>query len=294
MAVVIKADGEDAWVDGLAGLDPETAALDDLKAKIRDGGCCGMGGAAFPTHVKLSPPDGKKIDILLLNGVECEPFLTADHRLMLEQSDRMIDGIKLVMKVLGVNRAVIGIEENKMDAIDMLSKKLAGSNIGVTALELRYPQGCEKRLIDAETGRKVPAGGLPMDVGVVVQNVGTVASVSDAIRKGLPFIERVMTISGPIVKQPKNLLVRIGTPISHLLAQCGGTTEDIAKIIHGGPMMGNAVPSTDAAVVRGTSGVLFFGKGMVPERPIGPCIRCLSGQVDADLDLRGHLQRSCR
>jgi len=273
-AVVIKPDGEDAWVDGLEGVDPEKASIEQLRDKIRDAGCCGMGGAAFPTHVKLTPPDDKKIDVLLLNGVECEPFLTADHRLMLEQADRMLDGIRIIMQILGVRRAVIGIEENKMDAIEFLQQQTQGSNISVTPLELKYPQGCEKRLINAETGREVPSGGLPMDVGCVVQNVGTVSAVSDAVRKGLPFIERVMTISGPIVNSPKNLLARIGTPISHLLEVCGGVKEDIAKVIHGGPMMGNALPDISAPAIRGTSGVLFFGKGMVKERAIGPCIRC--------------------
>lgn len=274
MCVVIEPDGNDEWVDGLEGIDPEKATIDEIKAKISGAGVCGMGGAAFPTHVKLSPPDDKKIDRFLLNGVECEPFLTADHRLMLEQTDRMMDGIQLVKKVLGVDEACIGIEVNKPDAIDKCTEVGKSQGVKVTPLKLQYPQGCEKRLIDAETGREVPSGGLPMDVGVVVQNVGTVAAVSDAVREGKPFIERVVTISGAIVKEPKNLLVRIGTPMSFLIEQCGGLTEEAVKIIHGGPMMGNALPSLDAPVCRGTSGVLLFGKDMVRETKIGPCIRC--------------------
>jgi electron transport complex protein RnfC len=273
-AVVIRPDGEDAWVDGLLEADPEELTPDEIRERIRTAGIVGLGGATFPTHVKLSPPEGKTIDTLVLNGVECEPFLTADHRLMLEQTERVLDGIAILKKALGVKTVLIGIEANKPDAIAVMEKACAGKGIEVVPLEVKYPQGAEKQLILAATGREVPSGGLPMDVRVVVQNVGTAAAVSDAVRLGRPLIERIATVTGPCVAEPKNLRVRIGTLLSHMVGFCGGVTLDPAKIIMGGPMMGQTQLSLDVPAVRGTSGVLLLGESDVDARPEGPCIRC--------------------
>ncbi len=233
-----------------------------------------MGGATFPTHVKLSPPEEKTIDTLILNGVECEPFLTADHRLMLEESERIIDGINILRKVLGIDQAIIGIEVNKPDAIEKLTSDCAAYNIQVQPLKVRYPQGAEKQLINACTGRQVPSGGLPMDCGVVVQNVGTAAAISDAVRLGRPLVERIATITGPGIVEPKNLRITIGTPLQYLVDQCGGLNGEPAKIIMGGPMMGQTQLSLDIPAIRGTSGVLVFREEDLPKKPAGPCIRC--------------------
>ncbi|BCR06924.1 electron transport complex subunit C [Desulfuromonas versatilis] len=273
-AVVIRPDGEDRWVEGLEPGDPEALSADQLREKIRAAGIVGMGGATFPAHVKLSPPEGKKIDTLILNGVECEPFLTADHRLMLEQPDDVLAGVDILRKVLGVSRVYIGIEANKPDAIDLMSQACTGRGIEVVPLEVKYPQGAEKQLILAITGREVPSGGLPMDVGVVVQNVGTAAAVADAVLHGRPLVERICTVSGPLVAEPKNLRIRIGTPLAHLVQFCGGVKGEPAKIIMGGPMMGSAQLSLEVPATRGTSGLLLFGAGDVPLRSEGPCIRC--------------------
>ncbi len=273
-AVVIRPDGADAWVDGLQGGDPASLSADQLRDAIRNAGIVGMGGATFPTHVKLSPPADKPIDTLILNGVECEPYLTADHRLMLEGTERILDGVAILKQVLGVSKVLIGIEANKPDAIAKMTEACRNRGIEVVPLEVKYPQGAEKQLILALTGREVPSGGLPMDVGVVVQNVGTAAAVADAVRHGRPLIERIATVTGPAVVQPKNLRVRIGTPLSHMVECCGGLKGDPAKIIMGGPMMGTAQLSLDVPATRGTSGVLLFGAGQVVTVPEGPCLRC--------------------
>ena len=273
-AVVIKADGEDAWDENLAGADPDTLSPQEIKDRIRDAGIVGMGGATFPTHVKLSPPEDKKIEYLILIGVECEPYLTADHRLMLEDPDNIIEGILIIKKVLGVERAIIGIEANKPDAIDLMTKACAGRGIDVGVLKVQYPQGAEKQLIYALTGREVPSGGLPMDCGCVVQNVGTAAAVNDAVRRGIPLIERVATVSGSAVAEPKNLRIKIGQPLSKLVDVCGGVKGEVGKIIQGGPMMGMAAVSLEIPANRGTSGVLLFSDGEVLKHPEGPCVRC--------------------
>jgi electron transport complex protein RnfC len=273
-AVVIKPDGEDAWDPELKPHDPDTLDADALKKLILEAGIVGLGGATFPTHVKLSPPADKKIDTLILNGVECEPYLTPDHRLMLEETDRLLDGINILRKVLGISKAIIGIETNKPDAIAKLGKACIPHKIEVLPLEVKYPQGAEKQLIDAVTGRQVPSGGLPMDVGVVVQNVGTAAAISDAIRLGHPLVERVATINGPGIKNPKNLRFAIGTPLSHLVEQCGGLNGEPGKIIMGGPMMGHTQLSLDIPAMRGTSGLLVFRQEDIENKPAGPCIRC--------------------
>jgi electron transport complex protein RnfC len=273
-AVVIRPDGEDAWVEGLPACDPMALTPDQIREKIRDAGIVGLGGATFPAHVKLSPPEGKIIDTLILNGVECEPYLTADHRLMLEATERLIDGVTILKRVLGVERAFIGIEANKPDAIEVVGRACAGRGIEVQGLKVKYPQGAEKQLILALTGREVPSGGLPMDVGVVVQNVGTAVAVSDAVRHGLPLIERIATVTGPGIVEAKNLRIRVGTSLSAMVDFCGGLQGDPAKIIMGGPMMGTTQLSLDIPATRGTSGVLLFREGDLALVPEGPCIRC--------------------
>jgi Na+-translocating ferredoxin:NAD+ oxidoreductase subunit C len=272
-AVVIRPDGEDLWAEDLFPADPESLSVDAILDRIRSAGIVGMGGGAFPTHVKLSPPPGKKIDTLIINGAECEPYLTSDHRLMLEETERILDGIRLIARILGVKRQLIGIEANKPDAIRLMERLGAGF-VEVVPLKVRYPQGAERQLIYAVTGRKLPTDHLPMEKGVVVQNVATAAAVSDAVRRGTPLIERIVTVTGPSVAEPKNLRVRIGTPYAHLLERCGGLAGDPAKIIMGGPMMGTAQLSLEVPVTRGTSGILLFTEGEIPLEKEGPCIRC--------------------
>ncbi len=273
-AVVIRPDGDDAWIELPPAGDPQSLTADAIRDRIRAAGIVGLGGATFPAHVKLSPPEGKRIDTLILNGVECEPYLTADHRLMLEAPERILDGAALLARVLGVERTCIGIEANKPDAIALMEKAAAGRGIEVVPLEVKYPQGAEKQLILAITGREVPSGGLPMDVGVVVHNVGTAAAVADAVLRGIPLIERITTVTGSAVATPKNLRVRIGTPLAHLVEVCGGLTEEPGKIVLGGPMMGLAQLSLEVPATRGTSGLLLLKEADVVTRPEGPCIRC--------------------
>lgn len=275
MSVVIENDGEDrlAPMEGLGDSWPEATA-EDLKDRIAKAGLVGMGGAAFPTHVKLSPPSDKKIDTVILNGAECEPYLTADHRIMVEQPEQVVTGLLIAMKVVAAKRGVIGIEENKQDALAAMQKAAQGKGIEVLPLEVKYPQGAEKQLIDATLKRQVPSGGLPMDVGVVVQNVGTAAAIADAVLKGKPLYERVMTLSGSAISQGANLLVRVGTPVSAIIERCGGIIGDLGKLISGGPMMGIAQSTDEVPVVKGTSGILAFSRGEVDDRDPGPCIRC--------------------
>lgn len=273
-AVVIRPDGEDAWVETLGPADPDALTVEELVDRIRAAGVVGMGGAAFPTHVKLTPPEDKPINTLLINGVECEPYLTADHRLMLEESARMLAGMAIVRRILGVDRVVVGIEANKPDAIALLDAQCAGRDIEVVPLAVKYPQGSEKQLIQALTGREVPSGGLPMDVGVVVQNVSTLTAVADAVIDGKPLIERVCTVTGPAVTTPKNLRIRIGTLLRHLVDVCGGVRETPAKIILGGPMMGQAQLSLDVPATKGSSGVLLLRTADVAFTSEGACIRC--------------------
>jgi len=275
-AVEIQNDGKDEWIDGLEN-DENYMDMsgEEMKNHIREAGICGMGGAGFPTHVKLSPPEGKLINTVILNGVECEPYLTADHRLMLEKSEDIISGLKIIMKILNAKKGYISIELNKKDAIKLMKNKLQNEkNINVVPLHLRYPQGAEKQLIYATTRRKVPAGGLPMDVGVVVQNVGTALAIYEAIRYKKPCIERITTVTGAIVKNPKNLKVSIGTPMLDLIEHCGGTTEEIAKLISGGPMMGFAIPNMGTPITKTTSGIVLFGKDEIVDTAEQPCLHC--------------------
>ncbi|MGE4342809.1 MAG: electron transport complex subunit RsxC [Geoalkalibacter sp.] len=273
-AVIIRPDGRDQWCDDLRGLADDELAAEPIRNKLRACGIVGLGGATFPTHVKLSPPPEKPIDTLIINGAECEPYLTTDYRLMLEEPDRILDGVRLLAAVLGRPRIFIGIEENKPAAIKVMKAACASSDIEVVPLRVKYPQGAEKQLIYAITDREVPSGGLPMDVGVLVQNVRTAAAVSVAVRTGQPLIEQVVTVTGPGVAEPKNLRVRIGTPLRHLIESCGGFSGEPGKIILGGPMMGTAQLSLDVPVTRGAGGLLIFREQDVDPRPEGPCIRC--------------------
>jgi len=273
-AVVIKPDGEDSWSSNLQFTDPGSLTSDELIEKVRQAGVVGMGGAAFPAHVKMSPPPEKPIHTLLFNGVECEPYLTSDHRMMLEESERVLQGVALLQYVYGAERVVIGIEANKPDAIALLEKQCADAPVEILPLQVKYPQGAEKQLIVAATGREVPSGGLPMDVGVAVHNVSTAAAVTDAVMLGRPLIERVCTVTGPAIKEPKNLRIRIGMPLSHLVELCGGLVEDPGKIILGGPMMGFTQVGLDVPVIRGSSGLLLLREEDIANSPEGPCIRC--------------------
>lgn len=275
-SVVIEAgdeEGEPVPTEGIP--DPLTATPEALKEAILGAGIVGMGGAAFPTHVKLSPPEGVSIDTVILNGCECEPYLTADHRVMLEWTDDVVYGLKVIMRILGVSTGVIAIEENKPDAVDVMRRAVQGDDgIRVDVLHERYPQGAEKTLINEVLNREVPSGGLPLHVGVVVQNVGTSATVARAVRDGTSLIERVVTVTGHGVKDPGNVLVRIGTPFGTIIDACGGMTEDAAKIVSGGPMMGIAQTSLDVPVVKGTSGILVLTEEECREHRASPCIRC--------------------
>ncbi len=244
-------------------------------AAVQHAGVVGLGGAAFPAHVKLSPPPDQAIDTLLVNGCECEPYLTSDHRVMVEYSERVYLGIRIMLRCLGIERAVIGIEQNKPDAIEtMRTAAPADLDIEVRELEAKYPQGAEKMLIKALVGREVPSGGLPSKVGVVVQNVGSVATLAEVFETGLPLIERIITVTGPGVRQPGNWIVPVGTKLRDLLAASGGLAEDASEIIFGGPMMGFAVANLDTPVLKGTSGVLVLSKSETPPAESHPCIGC--------------------
>lgn len=274
-AVEIIADGTDEWDTGLDPI-PNWADTekDVLKKRILDAGIVGMGGAAFPTHVKLSPPPEKNIDTLIVNGAECEPFLTADHRLMLTRTEEALTGIAIAAKILKVSRIFVGVEDNKMDAIEKMTAAAAKFKITVVPLHVKYPQGAEKQLIYALTGRQVLEGGLPMDVGCVVMNIGTAAAVHDAVVLGHPLIERITTVTGTPVVDPANYLVRIGTPIRKLLELSGGVKENPAKVIMGGPMMGFAQSNIDVPVAKNSSGVLLMAPEEIEQFEGNPCIRC--------------------
>jgi electron transport complex protein RnfC len=250
---------------------------DAIRKAVREAGIVGLGGATFPTHVKLSPPSEKKIDAVIINGCECEPYLTVDHRLMLERPGDILSGAGVIARAVGADRIILGIENNKPDAIESLRAEASEQGLAaveIVSLKTKYPQGGEKMLIKAILGREVPSGGLPMDVGVVVHNVGTAAAIAEALESGKPLIERVVTVTGSGVREPKNLLVRIGTSFAEVIEQCGGLTEDAAKIIMGGPMTGTAVSSLEVPVVKATSSILVLGRKDAGTFVENSCIRC--------------------
>lgn len=247
-----------------------------IVAKVKAAGIVGMGGATFPCYVKLTPPPGAKAECVIINAVECEPYLTADHRLMLEKPDEILVGVDLIMKAVGVTKGYIGIENNKPDAIALLTEKAkAYPQIEVVPLKVKYPQGGEKQLIAAVTGREVPAPpALPINVGAVVQNVGTTFAIYEAVMKNKPLFERVITVTGKNLQNPSNLLARIGTPMSQLIDECGGLPEDAGKVIGGGPMMGKTLMNLDVPVCKGSSGLLILDEKESRRAEIQPCIRC--------------------
>jgi len=273
-AIEIEADGKDEACDPMPPIDWKNAPAADLLARIGDAGLVGMGGAAFPTRVKLSPPPEKKIDTLILNGAECEPYLTADHRLMLEQPDAVLEGAAISAKILGVKNIYIGVEVNKTDAIEALERHAADYGIRVVGLKVQYPQGSEKQLIDAITRREVPTGGLPMDARCVVQNVGTAAAVANAVIRGIPLVERITTITGDVVKNPGNWLLKIGTPVIKAIEFAGGVTDEPGKLIMGGPMMGFAQKTFDVTICKNSSGVLLLPQSESIAYDPSACIRC--------------------
>ena len=250
-------------------------SAEEIVKKIADAGIVGLGGACFPTQVKLCPPPSFKAECVIINAVECEPYLTADHQLMLEHAEEIMVGVSILMKAVKVNKAFIGIENNKPDAIELMTKVASSyAGIEVVPLKVKYPQGGEKQLIDAITKRQVASGALPISTGAVVQNVGTAFAVYEAVQKNKPLFERVITVTGKSVAKPSNFLARIGTPMKQLIDACGGLPEDTGKVIGGGPMMGKALISPEVPVTKGSSGVLLMTKEESVRKPVYDCIRC--------------------
>ena len=256
-------------------IDPDTATPEEILQGIQDAGIVGLGGAAFPTHVKLKVPEGKTCETLIINGVECEPYLTTDHRVMLEQEDDIFTGIKYLLKATGAKKAIIGIEANKQDAADHLVQNIPkGLPVSVQVLPVKYPQGAEKMLITSILGKEIPSGKLPIEAGAVVVNVATTAEIGRLLPHGRGIQERVITITGPGVKKKGNYLIPVGTPLRYVLEQVG-VDEDISEVYMGGPMMGMAVSNLDISIVKGTSGILVFTKKDVNRSTtIYPCIKC--------------------
>lgn len=282
MAVIIDVEG-DEWEESI-DRSKDLVRLSDrpdldsktIVEKIKNAGIVGLGGATFPCHVKLTPPPGNKAECVIINAVECEPYLTADHRLMLEHADEILVGVDLIMKAVNVTKGYIGIENNKPDAVKLMTEKASlYPNIEVVPLKVKYPQGGEKQLIDAVIGRQVPAPpAIPISVGAVVQNVGTAFAIYEAVMKNKPLIDRIITVTGKSVKNPSNLLARLGTPFQQLIDECGGLPEDTGKIIGGGPMMGKALLSLDVPMTKGSSGLLIMNEKEARRSEPQPCIRC--------------------
>lgn len=281
-AIYIKVEG-DEWEETIDRSEDlvKTADRPDLTPeliveKIKNAGLVGMGGACFPVHVKLCPPPGAKAECVIINAVECEPYLTADHRLMLEKADQVLVGVDLIMKAVKVNKGYIGIEENKPDAIKLMTEKAqAYPNIEIVPLKTKYPQGGEKQLIDAVIRRQVPAPpAIPISVGAVVQNVGTAYAVYEAVMKNKPLFERIVTVTGKSLAQPSNFLARMGTPMSQLIEACGGLPSDAGKVIGGGPMMGKALMNIEVPICKGSSGVLIMNDKEAKRGKASNCIRC--------------------
>jgi electron transport complex protein RnfC len=272
-AITIESDGKDEKIYSLPqdAISIGSLSVQQLRERIFNAGIVGMGGAGFPTHVKLNPP--KKIEHFVLNGAECEPYLNSDCRLMVEQADKIIAGAKIVLKILGITECIIAIEDNKKEAIESFGNLLP-DGFKLKILKTQYPQGGEKQLIESTLNREVPSGGLPFDIGVVVQNVGTVFAIYEAVYNNKPLYERVVTLTGSCLKDPGNFLVRIGTTVRDLVDVCGGFAEDPAKVIFGGPMMGIAQYSLDTPVIKTTSGIIFFSKKEIIRKEERVCCRC--------------------
>ncbi len=277
-AVVIDVEG-DEWVETIDRSETvvKEITLDkkQIVERIKECGVVGLGGATFPTNVKLSPPPTATPTCVIINGAECEPYLTSDYRVMIEKPDQLLIGGTILMKALGVDKCYIGIEENKPEAIKLLTEKAKEyPGVEVVKLKKKYPQGGEKQLIDAVIGKKVPSMGLPVDTGAVVQNVGTAFAVYEAVQKNKPLFEGIMTVTGDCSKQQRNFVHRVGTPLSFIMEYCGGVPEDAAKIISGGPMMGKAIVNIDAPTLKGTSSILYLTEAQTKRKPESNCIRC--------------------
>ena len=272
-AVVIDTDGEQEVLPGLSA--PTVTDYDSFVEAVRSAGLVGLGGAGFPTAVKLAPKDLNALNTLVINGAECEPYITADNREFLECTDHVLNGIALVKKYLGINRVIVAIEDNKKEAIDLMSARVKEmEGVEVKALPARYPQGAEKVLIEKTTGREVPQGGLPADVGVLVMNVTTISTISKYLETGMPLTTKRLTVDGDAVAQPKNVEVIIGTPIKDVIEFCGGYKGEVAKLISGGPMMGTALQSDAFPVIKQNNAILCFGPAMAAVPKAEPCIRC--------------------
>ena len=273
-AIIIENDFKDEWDPTLVPPEnPDGMTAQELIDYMRKCGIVGLGGAAFPTSIKLSPPKEDHIDYLILNGAECEPFLTCDHRKMLEDPKGIVEGLKYAMRASGADHGIIAIEENKPDAIEAMQKATEGTPFTVQPLEVKYPQGGEKQLVLAVTGRQVPSGKLPKDAGCIVMNVSTAAAINDALTTGKPMVERTVTITGD-VPNPSNLRARIGTSIGELIDECGGMPDDTLKVISGGPMMGQALSRPETPIVKATGGVLLINRTHASKTPESACIRC--------------------
>lgn len=273
-AISIKPN-EESEVLRMIPLNPKEITPEEIRERVREAGIVGQGGAAFPTFVKLTPPKDNVIDYVIINGAECEPYLTRDYRYMLERPKEIINGLKLIMKALGVEKGAIGIEDNKPEAIEVMKHISADDeNISVEVVKTKYPQGAEKMLIKAITGREVPPGKLPLDCGVVIQNIGTAIAISDAVIKGEAQITAALTVSGLGIVNPKNLIVKVGTPLKEIIEYCGGVTDKARKVIVGGPMMGTAQFDFSAPVMKATSGILVLTDDEINEHEQTACLRC--------------------
>ena len=279
-AVIIDNDYKEEWVELKPSTHPETLSAAELQQIVREAGIVGLGGATFPTAVKITPPNGKKIEKLVINGAECEPYLTADHRLMLEKSAEIIDGIRLMMLALDVKEALVGVEDNKPDVIQKLSeiaddpKRDPLDQVRVLPLKSRYPQGAEKVLVQACTGRKVPAGKLPADVGCLVMNIGSLSFLASYMRTGMPLTLKRVTLDGSAIAHPQNVIVPVGTPIKDVVAFCGGYKAEPKKLIMGGPMMGVAITSDELPILKQNNAILAFDQREAQLRQPTACIRC--------------------
>ncbi|MEW6618855.1 MAG: electron transport complex subunit RsxC [bacterium] len=275
LAITIESDNENKWVELESHRDWERFPKEKLRGIIKEAGIVGLGGAGFPTHVKLSPPEDKPIDTIILNGAECEPYLTADQRIMIERAKDITVGLKIIMKVLEAKKALIAIEINKPSVLSLMAKATKEEkNIKVIPLQTKYPQGGEKQLIKAVLSREVPSGGLPLDVGVVVQNAATTLAIMEAVILGKPLIDRIVTVTGLAIKEPQNLRVRIGTLFQNVIDACGGFDKEPGKIIMGGPMMGLSQKNTEVPVIKTTSGILVLPKKETRISSHRDCIRC--------------------